>query len=99
MSFELPKPSLNESIEKQVWNLRILKQSAIGCTPFEKIFDRVANTRWKNLMSDIDHLDKGKAIISKDRATNWELHDGAWMSKKTARNTQRTTCRYLGPLP
>ena len=29
-------------------------------------------------MSDIDHhLDKGKAIMSKDRATNWELHDGA----------------------
>ena len=28
-------------------------------------------------MSDIDHLDKGKAIMSKDWATNWELHDGA----------------------
>ena len=28
-------------------------------------------------MSDIDHLDKGKATMSKDRATNWELHDGA----------------------
>ena len=28
-------------------------------------------------MSDIDHLDKGKAIMSKDRATDWELHDGA----------------------
>ena len=28
-------------------------------------------------MSDIDHLDKGKDILSKDRATNWELHDGA----------------------
>ena len=77
MSFELPKPSLNESIEKIIWNLRISKQSAIGCTPFEKHFYRVANTRWKNPMSDIDHLEKGKAIMSKDRATNWELHDGA----------------------
>ena len=77
MSFELPKPSLNESIEKIIWNLRISKQSAIGCTPFEKHFNRVANTRWKNLMSNIDHSDKGKAIRSKDRATNWELHDGA----------------------
>ena len=77
MSFELPKPSLNESIEKVIWSLRISKQSAIGCTPFEKHFNRVANTRWKHLMSDIDHLDKGKAIMSKDRATNWELHDGA----------------------
>ena len=76
MSVELPKPSLNESIEKIIWILRISKQSAIGCTPFEKQFNRVANTRWKNLMSDIDHLDKGKAIMSKDRALNWELHDG-----------------------
>ena len=77
MSFELPKPSLKESIEKIIWNLRILKQSAIGCTPFEKHFNRVANTRWKNLMYLIDHLDKGKAIMSKDRATNCKLHDGA----------------------
>ena len=38
MSFKLPKPSLNESIEKNIWNLRILKQSAIGCTSFEYIF-------------------------------------------------------------
>ena len=28
-------------------------------------------------MSDIDHLDKGKDTMSKERATNWELHDGA----------------------
>ena len=28
-------------------------------------------------MSDIDRLDKGKAIMSKDRVTNWKLHDGA----------------------
>ena len=77
MSFELPKMSLIESIAKIIWNLRISKQSAIGCTPFENHFDRVANTRWKNLMSDIDHLDEGKDIMSKDRATNWELHDGA----------------------
>ena len=77
MSFEVPKPSLNNSIEKIIWNLRISKQTAIGCTPFEKHFNRVANTRWKNLMSNIDHLDKGTAILSKERATNWELHDGA----------------------
>ena len=49
----------------------------MGCTPFEKHFNRVANTRWKNRMSNIDHLDKRKAIMSKERATNWELHDGA----------------------
>ena len=77
MSFERPKPSLNDSIEKIIWNLTISKQNAIDCTPFEKHFNRVANTKWKNLMSNIDHLDKGKAIMSKERATNWEPHDGA----------------------
>ena len=77
MSFELPKPSLIESIEKIIWYLRILKQPAIGCTLFEKHFSRIANTRWKNLSFDIDHLNKGKVVMSKHRATNWELHDGA----------------------
>ena len=77
ISFEVLKPSLNDSIEKIIWNLRISKQTAIGCTPFEKLFNRVANTRWKKLMSNIDHSDKEKAILSKERATNWELHDGA----------------------
>ena len=28
-------------------------------------------------MSDTDHLDKGKVIMSKHRATNWELHGEA----------------------
>ena len=28
-------------------------------------------------MIDSDHSDKGKAIMSKDRATNWELYDRA----------------------
>ena len=28
-------------------------------------------------MSDMDHLDKGKDIMSKQLASNWELHDGA----------------------
>ena len=77
MSFELPKPPLNESIEKIIWILRISKQSAIGCKPFEKHFNRTANTRWKNLMSDIDDLDKGKVIMSKQQTSNRELHDGA----------------------
>ena len=77
MSFEIPKPPLNASVEKITWNLRISKQSAIGCSLFEKHFNRTAKTRWKNLMSDIDHLDKGKDIMSKQQASNWELHDGA----------------------
>ena len=96
MSFELPKPPLNASIEKIIWNLRISKQSAIGCFPFEKHFNRTANTRLKNHLSDIDHLDKGKDIMSKQRASNWELHDGQkmgiWMRKSTALRTQKTIC-------
>ena len=47
-------------------------------------------------MSNIDHLDKGKAIMSKERATNWELHDGQkmviWTRKRTAHRTQKKTC-------
>ena len=48
-----------------------------GCTPFEKIFNRTANTRWKNLIFFDDHLDEGKSILSNQRASNWELHDVA----------------------
>ena len=77
MSFNLPKPSLNSSIEKRIWNLRTTKQASTGCTPFEKHFIRMANTRWKNLISFDDRLDKGKSILSNRRASNWELHDGA----------------------
>ena len=57
--------------------MRISKQALIGCTPFEKHFNRTANTRRKNLISFNDHLDKGKSILSSRRASNWELHDGA----------------------
>ena len=69
MSFELPKPALNSSIEKIIWNLRISKQASIGCTPFEKHFKGTAYTRWKNLISFNDHLDKGKSILSSRRAS------------------------------
>ena len=77
MSFDLPKPLLNSSIQKIIWNLRITKQSTIGCTPFEKHFNRTANTRWKNRISFNNRLDKGKWRARNWRARNWELHDGA----------------------
>ena len=51
-------------------------QSTIGCTPFEKHFNRTANTSLKNLISFNNRLDKGKSILSNQRARNWELHDG-----------------------
>ena len=77
MLFELPKPSLNSLIKKIICNLRITKQPSNGCTPFEKHFTGTANTRWKNLISFDNRLDKGKSILSDQRARNWELHDGA----------------------
>ena len=47
-------------------------------------------------MSNIDHLDKGKAILSKERATNWDYTTGQkmaiWTRKRTARRTQKKTC-------
>ena len=64
-------------IEKIIWNLRIKKQASTGCTPFEKHFNRTANTRQKNLISFDNRLDKGKSILSNRRGRNWELHDGA----------------------
>ena len=76
MSFGLPKPALNSSIEKIIWNLRISKQASFGWTPFEKHFNRTANTRWKNLIYFNDHLNKGKSIFSSRRASNWGMHDG-----------------------
>ena len=77
MSFDLPKPSLNSSIEKIIYKLKTTKQASTGCNPFEKHLKRTANTRWKNLFSFDDRLDKGKSILSNRRASNWELHDGA----------------------
>ena len=70
MPFELPKPSLVCSIENFFWNLRITEQLSIGCTLFEKHFNRTANTRWKNLKSSDNRLDKGKSILSDHRARN-----------------------------
>ena len=77
MSFYLPKPSLNSSIGKIIWNLRITKQASIGCTAFAKHINRAPSTRWQNLISFDNRLDKGKLILSNRRAWNWELHDGA----------------------
>ena len=74
--FDLPKPTFNSSTEKNIWNLRIMKQPSKDCTPFEKHFDRTANTRSKNQIFFDNRLDKGKSIISDQREKNWELYDG-----------------------
>ena len=67
MSYELTKLTLVSSIEKIIWNLRITIQPSIN---------RIANTKWKNLISIDNRLDQGKSIKSDRRAKNWELHDG-----------------------
>ena len=75
MSFNDPKPSLNTAIDKIIWNIRSTKQSSIGCSPFSKHFNRSPNTFWKSLVSHAISLDKGKSIISKDRAQDWGADD------------------------
>ena len=75
MSFNDPKPSLNTAIDKIIWNIRSTKQSSIGCSPFSKHFNRSPNTFWKSLVSHAISLDKGKSILTKDRAQNWGADD------------------------
>ena len=75
MSFNDPKPSLNTAIDKIIWNIRSTKQSSIGCSPFSKHFNRSPNTFWKSLVSHAISLDKGKSILTKDRAQDWGADD------------------------
>ena len=75
LSFNEPKPSLNTAIDKIIWNIHSTKQSSIGCSPFSKHFNRSPNTFWKPLVSHAISLDKGKSILSKDRAQDWGADD------------------------
>ena len=75
MSFNEPKSSLNTSIDKIIWNIRLTKQSSIGCSPFARHFIRSPNTFWKSSVSHAISLDKGKSILSKDRAQDWGADD------------------------
>ena len=75
MSFNDPKPSLNTAIDKIIWNIHSTKQSSIGCSPFSEHFNRSPNTFWKSLVSHAISLDKGKSILSKDRAQDWGADD------------------------
>ena len=76
MSFNDPKPSLNTAIDKIIWNIRSTKHSSIGCSPFSKHFNRYPNTFWKSLVSHAISLDKGKSILTNDRAQDWGADDG-----------------------
>ena len=53
-------------------------QSKIKCSPFEFHYNRKPNTIWKYLASgkpSFGFLDKGKSILSKERANDWNSDD------------------------
>ena len=56
---------------KTIWKIRSTKQLSIGCSPFSEHFNRSPNTFWKSLVSHAINLDKGKPIMSRDRAQDW----------------------------
>ena len=78
MSIEQQRLTLQFAISKIVWNLRSSCQSKIKCSPFEIHFNRKPNTIWKQLASSNlsgGFLDKGKSILSKERAFDWNADD------------------------
>ena len=78
MSLEQQKPTLQIAISKIIWNLRSSFQSKIKCSPFEIHFNRKPNTIWKQLASNKlsgGFLDKGKSILSRERALDWNADD------------------------
>ena len=79
MTLEQQKPpTLQTAISKIIWNLRSSFQSKIKCSPFEIHFNRKPNTIWKQLASSKlsgRFLDKGKSILSGERALDWNADD------------------------
>ena len=78
MSLEQQKPTLQTAISKIIWNLRSSFQSKIKCSPFELHFNRKPNTIWKQMASSKlsgGFLDKGKSILSRERALDWNADD------------------------
>ena len=78
MSLEQQKPTLQTVISKIIWNLRSSFQSKIKCSPFEIHFNRKPNTIWKQLASSKlsgGFLDKGKSILSRERALDSNADD------------------------
>ena len=61
--------------DKIIWNICSTKQPSVGCYPFFKHFNRLPNSFWKSLVSHATNLDKGKSILSEERAQNWGAND------------------------
>ena len=78
ISKEHDKSTLQNAVSKIIWNLRSSYQSKIKCSPFEIHYNRKPNTIWKQLASgkpSFGILDKGKSILSKERAKDWNADD------------------------
>ena len=78
ISKEHHKITLQNAVSKIIWNLHSTFQSKIKCSPFEIHYNRKTNTIWKQLASgkpSFGILDKGKSILSKDRAKDWNADD------------------------
>ena len=78
ISKEHHKTTLQNAVSKIIWNLRSTFQSKIKCSTFEIHYNRKSNTIWKQLASgkpSFGILDKGKSILSKDRAKDWNADD------------------------
>ena len=83
ISREHQKCTLQNAVSKIIWNLRSSYQSKIKCSPFEIHYNKKSNTIWKQLASgkhSFGVLDKGKFILSKEQANDWNsdnrLEDG-----------------------
>ena len=78
ISQEHQKCTLQKAVSKIIWSLRSSYQSKIKCSPFENHYNRKPNTIWKQLASgkpSFGILDKGKSILSKERANDWNSDD------------------------
>ena len=78
ISQEQQKCTLQKAVSKNIWNLRSFYQSKIKCSLFEIHLNRKLNTICKQLASgkpSIGISDKGKSILSKERANDWNTDD------------------------
>ena len=78
MAEETQKSALQDAVSKIIWNLRSSYQSKIKCFPFEVHLNRKPNTIWKQLASGKSFneiLDKGKSILFRERAKDWNADD------------------------
>ena len=78
MAQEAQRCKLQDAVSKVICNVRSSYQSKFKCSPFEILFNRKPNTIWKQLASGKPSngiLDKGKSILSQERAKDWNAND------------------------